>query len=176
MPLKIATAALLIAPVACWAADQFDVRPGLWDMTTTVQMKGMPPMANLDQLPPERRARIEAMMKNMSGQSHTTKTCVTKEGIEKAIADANKSKNNACAPKITSMTSSRVVMHVDCTQENGAGSTNGDMTIERQDPEHIKGTGAWKMTGNGRSMDMNWSMNGTFVSPDCGNVKPSGQR
>jgi hypothetical protein len=26
---------------------------------------------------------------------------------------------------------------------------------------------------NGRTMDMKWSMTGTFVSADCGNVKPA---
>jgi hypothetical protein len=168
----------LLCPLASWAADQaFDIKPGLWDITSTVQMSGMPPIPNLDQMSPEQRARIEGAMKNMAGKPNTNsvKSCVTKEGIEKAIADASSTKNNACAPKLVNASSSKVELHIDCTQTSGMKSS-GDMKIERQDPEHFSGAGAMKTTGGGgRSMDMKWSMTGTFVSSDCGNVKPAGQ-
>jgi hypothetical protein len=124
------------------------------------------------------RARIEAAMKNMAGSPHTTavKSCVTREGIDKAIADANSTKTNTCAPKLVSASASKVRLHIDCTREGGNMKSNGDMTIERTDSEHFKGTGAMKSTGaNGRNMDMKWSMTGTFVSSDCGKVKPAGQ-
>lgn len=169
---------VLLCPMASWAADQaFDIKPGLWDIANTVQMSGLP-IPNLDQMAPEQRARIEATMKNMAGSPRTTtvKSCITREGIEKAIAKANSTKTNTCAPKLVSASASKVELHIDCTQEKGDMKSNGDMTIERRDPEHFTGTGAMKSTGtNGRSMDMKWSMTGTFVSSDCGNVKPSGQ-
>jgi len=163
--------------MASWAADQvFDIKPGLWDITNTVQMSGMPPIPNLDQMPPEQRARIEAAMKNMAGTPHTAKSCVTRDSIEKAIAASNNTRNNSCAPKLISVSASKVELHVDCAPEKGDSKTSGDMTIERKDPEHFTGTGAMKSTGaNGRAMDMKWSMTGAFVSSDCGSVKPSGQ-
>jgi hypothetical protein len=104
------------------------------------------------------------------------KSCVTKEGIEQAIAKASSSQSNTCAPKLVSASSSKVVLHIECTQEKSEIKSNGDMTIERRDSEHFTGTGAMKMAGaNGRTMDMKWSMTGAFVSSDCGNVKPAGQ-
>ena len=170
---------VLLCPMSSWAADQaLDIKPGLWDIANTVQMSGLPPIPNLDQMSPEQRARIEGAMKNMAGspRTSTVKSCVTKEGIEKAIADANSTKTNTCAPKLVSASASKVELHIDCTQEKGAMKSNGDMTIERRDSEHFTGTGAMKSTGaNGRVMDMKWSMTGTFVSSDCGNVKPAGQ-
>jgi hypothetical protein len=175
----ILVAGVLLCPMAYWAADQpFDIKPGLWDIANTVQMSGLPPVPNLDQMAPEQRARIEAAMKNMAGSPHTTavKSCVTREGIDKAIADANSTKTNTCAPKLVSASASKVRLHIDCTREGGNMKSNGDMTIERTDSEHFKGTGAMKSTGaNGRNMDMKWSMTGTFVSSDCGKVKPAGQ-
>lgn len=159
--------------MAGWAADAFDVKPGLWEIANTMQMSGMPAIPNLDQMTPEQRARIEGAMKNMS-HTNTVKSCITKEGIEKAIANANSNKGNACAPKLTSISAAKVAMHIDCTQEQSKSS--GDVTIERRDREHFTGTGTMKSTGaNGRSMDLKWSMTGTFVSSDCGSVKPSGQ-
>jgi hypothetical protein len=170
---------VLLCPMASWSADQpFDIKPGLWDIANTVQMSGLPPIPNLDQMTPEQRARIEATMKNMTGTGHktTVKSCVTREGIEKAIAKANSTKTNACAPKLVSASASKVELHIDCTQERGDAKSNGDMIIERQDSEHFKGTGAMKSTSpNGRTMDLKWSMTGTFVSSDCGSVKPAEQ-
>jgi Protein of unknown function (DUF3617) len=162
-----------------WAADQaIDIKPGLWEISSTVQMSGLPPIPNLDQMTPEQRARIEAAMKKMSGtpQTNTTKSCITREGIEKAIADASSNKGNTCKPKLSSMSSSRVELHIDCSREGGDMKSTGDMTIERRDAEHFTGSGAMKTTGSGgRTMDMKWSMTGNFVSSNCGNVKPNGQ-
>ncbi len=158
---------------ALWAADQpFDIKPGLWNMTSTTEMSGMPPIPNIDSMSPEQRARVEAAMKGMAAKpnTYTNKSCITREGIEKAITRASSS--NGCSPKLTSITSSKAVLHVDCTQPRGEMKSNGDLTIERKDSEHITGGGTIKVTGSGRSMDMKWSMTGAFVSSDCGNVKP----
>ena len=164
---------VLLCFMASWAADTFDIKPGLWDIASTTQMSGLPPLPNLDQMSPEQRARIEAAMKNMAGHTNTAKSCVTRQNIESAIAKANSDKGNTCAPKLVSASAAKVVLHIDCTQENGMKS-NGDITIERQDTEHFKGTGTAKTTGpNGRAMDMKWSMTGSFISSDCGNVKPA---
>jgi len=170
---------LLIAvlPIISWGADEvFDVKPGLWTMSNTVQMSGLPPMPNLDQIPPEQRARIEAAMKNMNGRTTTVKSCVTRKGIEDAIAQANSNKGNTCKPKLVSSSSSKVELHIECARDDDSIKTNGDVTIERKDSEHFTGSGAMKTTGaNGRTMDMKWTSVGTYVSSDCGNVKPAGQ-
>jgi hypothetical protein len=164
--------------MASWAADVFDVKPGLWNVTNTMQMSGLPPIPNLDQMTPEQRARIEGAMKNMAGAPHTTtvKSCITQEGIEKAIARSSSTQANSCAPKLVSMSASRVELHIDCTPQSGAMKSTGDVTIERGDSEHFTGTGKMKAAGSGgRTMDMKWSMTGTFVSSDCGDLKPAGQ-
>lgn len=176
------TTVLLISALLCpmtFRADQpFDIKPGLWDVTAVTQMSGLPPIPNLDQMTPEQRARIEAAMKNMTSSPHTitTKSCITREGIEKAIADANSNKDNKCAPKLVSSSASKVVLHIDCTQDKRDVKSSGDIIVERQDSEHFKGTGAIKMTStNGRTMDAKSTLTGTFVSSDCGDVKPAGQ-
>jgi Protein of unknown function (DUF3617) len=178
MRLTVLCAIVLLGSFACLASDQFDVKPGLWNVTSTMEMSGMPPIPNLDQMTPEQRARVEAAMKNMAGAPHTNtaKSCITKEGIEKAIAKANSNQNNSCSPKLVSMTPSKVLLHIDCTRESSDMKSNGDMTIERVDSEHFKGSGAMQMAGaRGRTMNMKWSMTGVFVSSDCGSLKPADQ-
>jgi hypothetical protein len=166
---------VLLCPLASWSADQiFDVKPGLWTISSTIQFSGMPPVPNLDQMTPEQRARIEAAMKNMSGRTNNVKSCITREGIEKALARASSGPGSSCAPKLASVSASKVELHIDCTQQQGAMKSNGDMTIERRDAEHFAGTGAMKATGaNGHTMDVKWSMTGTFLASDCGDVKPA---
>ncbi len=130
---------------------------------------------NLDKTAPEQRARIEAAMKNMAGpQSVTAKSCITKESIrETALARIT------LAPKIRALPSwqkhdvLKVELHMECTQ-TGDAKMKGDITIERRDSEHFAGSGAVKTTySNGRTMDLKMSMTGTFVSSDCGDVKPN---
>jgi hypothetical protein len=164
--------ALLSSIPAC-AAD-FDIKPGLWTVTNSMQISGAPPIPNLDKMTPEQRARIEAAMKNMAApQSVTAKSCITKESIEKALTRAGGSSNNSCTPKLVTMTSSKVEMHVECTQ-TGDVKSKGDITIERRDSEHFTGSGAAKTTtANGRTMDLKMSMTGAFVSSDCGDVRPA---
>ncbi len=171
---SLLTTIVLLTPLVCRAADiPFDINPGLWDITTTTQMSGMPPIPHLDQMTPEQRARVETAMKRMSGTPHTStqKQCITREGIQKAIADATANKNDRCAPKIGMMTASKVVLRFDCAQQDQMKSS-GDIVIERQDSEHFKGSGTITTSGNGHNMDIKWSMTGAFVSANCGNLKP----
>jgi hypothetical protein len=175
---SLLTAIFLSSPLVCMAADTpFDVKPGLWEMTTTTQMSGMPPIPNLDQMTPEQRARIEGAMKRMAGAPHnsTQKECITKESIDKAIARATSNKNEACAPKLVSMTASKVTLHMDCTRQQNDAKSTGDIIIERMDSEHIKGTGTITSSGNGHTMDIKWSMTGAYLSSNCGGVKPNEQ-
>jgi hypothetical protein len=171
---------LLLTPAVFQAADQpFDVKLGLWDFATTLQMSGAPPIPNLDKMPPEQRARIEGAMKGMMGGPTTTnvKSCVTRDGIDKAIAKANSNERNKCDPRITSMTASKIEAHFECTDAQQQMKSTGDVTIEREASDRVKGNGAFKTAGpNGRAMDMKWTMTGTFVSADCGDLKPSGKQ
>lgn len=166
---------LISAPAFLGAADQpFDVKPGLWIFATNIQTSGSPPIPNLDKMSPEQRARIEGAMKNMSGtpMTNSVKSCVTKAGIDKAVARASSTNGNRCDPKITSITASRVDLHMDCDSAQGQGRSKADLTINKLDSEHIKGDGSITSAFGARTMDMKWSMTGNYVSSDCGDLKP----
>lgn len=166
---------ILAYPILVTAADPvFDVKMGLWEVSNTMQMSGMPPIPNFDQLPPEQRARVEAAMKRMSGAPHTTtnRSCVTREGIQESIARAASPQQDSCDPKLVSMTSSKVVLRVECKPKNG-GQSNGDVVIERADSEHFTGTGDVKTNdASGHNMEIKMTMAGKFISSDCGKLKP----
>jgi hypothetical protein len=175
---------VVLCSVAAWAADEikpFDAKPGLWEVSVSTEMPGMPPMPPmgsvpklpddvLAKMPPEQRARVEAMMKNRSAggaPQMSNKICLTKESLQ---AGALGQRDKSCTSKVVSSTSTKQAIHVECSQEQV--KSTGDMTVELVDPGHIKGAMAMKSTINGQSHDIKMSFDNKWVSADCGDVKP----
>ena len=183
---KILLASVMMCPVAIWAQDikPIDVKPGLWENTTTSQISGlsMPNMPQLtpDQLakmPPDARARLEGMMKGAGGspQTRTMKACVTREQLSKPMFGE---RDNNCSYKLANSSSSSQTIHVECARGNT--KTTGDLTLERVDSEHLKGDMLMKTTGDsstagstGQNMTIKLSFSNKFLSSDCGDVKPA---
>ena len=184
---KILLASVMMCPVAVWAQEikPIDIKPGLWENTTTSQISGltMPNMPQLtpDQLakmPPDARARVEAMTKGGAGapQTTTSKSCITREQLNKSIFSQQ---DRGCTTKLVSSTSSSQQVHVECTRGNT--QTAGDVNLERTDSEHVKGDMLMKTSGDsstkgsmGQNMTIKISFTNKFLGADCGDVKPSG--
>jgi hypothetical protein len=176
--LAIATLTLFGA-AASWAADSItplDVKTGLWESKTT--MSGLPnmratpsiPTEQLAKLPPEQRARVEAMMKSrVGGGGMTTKVCITPESLSSGQAFSRV--QNGCTRKIVSATSAKQEIHLECNQEGM--KTSGDLVVERIDAGHIKGSLAMKGGQPEHPVNTKMSFENTWVSSDCGDVKPS---
>jgi hypothetical protein len=177
----------LLATGMLHAADDikpFDAKPGLWETVATSQMGGMPAMPNMPQIsdeqlakmPPEARARVQAAMKGIPGvgspTTTTTRSCMTQASLKKAL-ELGAQQN--CTRKVISSTSSKQEVHVECTQ-NGTTSS-GDMTVERVDSEHAKGSMNMNINmanakGASGPMTMKMSFNSKWLGADCGSVKP----
>jgi hypothetical protein len=183
---KILLASVMMCPVGMWAQDirPLDIKPGLWENTTTSQMSGvsmpnMPqiPPEKLAQMPPAQRAQVEAMMKGSAGapQTRTSKVCITHDQLSKPIFDTG---DKSCSYNLTSSSSSSQVIHVDCTRGNT--KTGGDLTFKRVDSEHLTGDMLMKSTGDsstagsaGQNVTIKLAFSNKFLSSDCGDVKPA---
>jgi hypothetical protein len=178
----------ILCPLAALTAQDikpFDAKPGLWETTVTLDITGMPPMPAMPQLtpdqlaklPPEARQRLEAMMAGRGGggspRTITSKSCVSKESIEKGMAFANSNQAN-CTRKIVSSSSSKIEMHMECAMEKTDMKTVSDFTVERVDSEHVKAGGITKTTGgpNNRTMESKMNVTSKWLSADCGDLKP----
>ncbi len=176
---------LLLAPFAMRAQDikPFDVKTGLWESTTTTEMSGLPAMPAMPQLseeqlskmPPQARAQVEAMMKNKGGvgapRTTTGRSCITKETLSQAWGMNQQN----CTSKLVSSSGSQQKIHMECNMQ---GSTAvGDLTVDRVDDAHAKGTMTLKTTVGGSAkqmgpVDMKMSFSSKWVGSDCGDVKP----
>ena len=167
------------------AADvkPFDAKVGLWETTTNTEMEGMPampsmaqiPKETLDKMPAAQRAQIETMMKNRGNfgapRTTTSKSCNTKESMAKSFA-MPELKAVECMRDITSSSSTKIQMHLQCTPSKGGPASNGDVTMERIDAEHVKGSMVTKTDMQGKAITMKMTFDSKWIGADCGDVKP----
>jgi hypothetical protein len=184
----------MLCPLAALTAQEirpFDAKPGLWESTMTMEISGMPAMPAMPQLtpdqlaklPPAARQQMESMMNGRGGapRTITSKSCTTREEINKGMAFSDRNQAN-CTRKIVSSSSSKVELHVECAPDKTNMTVVSDVTVERLDAEHVKVTGTSKSTGTGagngaaRTMDTKFTVASKWLSSDCGDVKPAGEK
>jgi len=147
-----------------------NVKPGLWERTSTVKTAGhLPiPAGMLDKLTPDQRARFEARMNaSPSGKSRTTteQSCLTKQQLEEPINLGRES----CALTISESTTTKAAGSIVCNIQGMQMS--GNAQFEAPDQEHITGTEHVTSTGNGNSMTTDATFTSRWLGSNCANVQ-----
>lgn len=143
-----------------------NVKLGLWEMTTVVQMSGTPPM-DTSGMTAEQKARIEATMKMMqqnAGKPRTTRSCVTKEKLEKGFME--RERNESCEETVLESTSTTFGIKFQC---GGQHPSNGEWHFVAVTPEMVKGTGTFSLDGG--KTNSSTTSTGKWISASCGDVK-----
>src|SRR5215475_7668619 len=151
--------------IVMFAADKFvapNVRLGLWEVTETHTMSGMPAMPSippdaLAKMTPEQRAMIENQMQSMGGSKKPTtrKYCMTQEKLDKDIAFGQD--NKECTREIISSTATMTEMKVHC--KNKDATSDGTFKFVALSPDNVKGTMRMAVkTGQGQTMNMDFDM------------------
>jgi len=161
-----------VLPILLAAADKLtplNAKLGLWEMTTTMQLGGAPPIPPeaLAKMTPDQRAQVEAMFKAKTAQGavpRVTQSCVTQEKLDKAVFTEDK---KSCQRTIINSTSKLVEFHEECTEPDGMKAT-ADGKFELSGDSSMKGTMQGKSTNKGRTMNVNLEMSGKWISADCG--------
>jgi hypothetical protein len=167
-------AMIVFSSLALWGADNItplNVKEGLWEMTVTHSMSGMPAMPDippdvLAKMPPEQRARMEAMMKG-GPSTDVRKECITKEKIEKNSAFSNN--RGDCTRTVVNSTGSKLELKIHCEEKQT--STDGTLVLEAVGSDHVKGTMQSATNANGHTMNMNFTFSSKYLGPACGDVK-----
>lgn len=161
-----------------WAADKIvtpNIKVGLWEITETHNMSGMPPMPTippdaLARMTPEQRAQMEAHMKNSMGggpKTSTRKYCVTKEKLEKDNLFADDRKE--CTRTVLRSTGTATDVKVHCAEKEM--TVDGTFNLEVRSPDSVKGTMRMVMTGHDRTMHMDTDFTSKYLGPVCGDVE-----
>jgi hypothetical protein len=152
----IGTAAALRLAYAGPPAVGLDVKPGLWEITTTTALQGsMIPPAQLERMSPEQRARIAAMMAKRAAagpKSFVRKSCVTAQELQRGAFRAGDDQDDAnCKHAVVRQTATAQEMTMVCT---GDSAHSANMRIEAVDRDHIKGVISVRSEGGKSAMQL----------------------
>jgi hypothetical protein len=167
------------------------VKPGLWEMSTSVSranapQPALPPdaEAKIAALPPAQQAQVRAMMAGGAGpggaakpMATTRQTCITGQmSMDSLLNQAQQSPGMQCTYSNRVQTATGASFDTSCTGQTG--SAQGHTQFHATDAEHMTSTTHMTVTSSARgsssSSTMDITTTGRFVSADCGDVKPMG--
>jgi len=139
-------------------------KAGLWSITTKMEIPGMPQMPDMSQLPPEARARMEAMHMNMSNKGMTMQHCMTQAEVDQ---DKPPVANKECKLVKSSISGHTYTGDVACSgQFNGTGH----FQVTYDSNEQYAGSMDMKGSHEGHPMNMHSSFQGKWLGASCGSV------
>lgn len=152
--------------VAISASGQvLPIKPGLWQVQREQDTNGQksPDMSEmLKSMPPERRAQLEAAMKQ---RGIGVKVCHTRE-----MLDTSKSANSLpdCKTTYSSRTNGSWKSHTSCAKDHV--EIDSEMMISGPESYTVKSTSTFQSEGETNTTHM--TMTGKWLSADCGDIKP----
>ena len=156
--------ALLVAQTL--ARPLLDVRMGLWEVTSTTDMGGVPGV-DTSKMSPEQQAQIAAVMKGAMGKPTVLKSCMTKEKFvtERTPVDQP---GTTCSHTVQTNTAKVLENTMICTGERPSKAVS---RTEALSPTEFAGTVTSTSTARGREMSVTIKMRGKWLGADCGDVK-----
>lgn len=165
----------ILSPFLLLGADKMqplNAKPGLWEITSSQQMKGALPVPPdvLAKMSPEQRAKMEALFKQHEGQGPVTRTrqsCITQDQLSK---NPFLEERPSCRRTIVNSTGKLFEFHQECNETNGSHIVT-DGRFEVSGETNMKGTVKMKADNSGRTTDIDVNMSGKWLSADCSQAK-----
>jgi len=154
------------APLAL-AANKLDVKPGLWEITSTHHISGIPPMPKewQEKVTPEQRAAMEAAFRQEAQkgpQTDTDRECITPQDAEKPF-DVGDTKD--CTQTVVHTTSTTQEVRLTCT---GEYQGTGLLRVTTPTPETMTGSLELQFGDGKDAMKIKSDLKGRWLGPDCG--------
>lgn len=148
------------------ARPLLDVRMGLWEVTSTTEMGGVPGV-DTSKMPPQQQAQIAAAMKGAMGKPSVLKSCMTREKFvtERTPVDQP---GTTCSHTVQTNTAKVLENTMICTGERPSKSVS---RTEALSPTAFTGTVTSTSASPGREMSVTIKMTGKWLGADCGTVK-----
>ena len=160
IPIRIVFGAAIVAAVAVPAIAMGHGKVGLWSITVTTDMAGMPDMSKL---PPEAQAAMRAHGVRMGGHSMTVSHCMT----EDEVSASHPQMHNEEECKLANVKTGANMFSADMTCATGEMNTTGHMEFAWDSAEHYTGKQTMTGTSGGHPINQRTSFEGRWVSADC---------
>lgn len=166
--------------LSSFAGAAHGMAPGLWEhhvkfksQSGEMEKNRADMQAQMASLPPDQRRRVEQMMakKGMSfdAEGTTLRVCVTKEQAER-MEPLPMNKAN-CRQEVLSRTSSSMKIRWTC---GGDDPSNGEGEMRFSSDKSFTGRAVVNSVRQGKPDRMDVESTGSWISADCGDVKPRG--
>ena len=166
----------LLASVASLAAGlSLNVTPGLWEVSTSGAVSGMPqiPAEMLAQMKPEQRLMAQAMALAIVAQAsmpHTMRFCVTPEQVQQGL-DLDRLGGRECRRTIHSSSPGGLDMQVEC---GGQDRLRGVVRLLVVDRATVTGDIDVHEGFGGTAASIRQNVRGRWLGASCGDVPPFG--
>jgi hypothetical protein len=153
-----------------------NVKTGLWEMTTTGETSGAPPIPQdaLARMSPEQRAKFEASMAAGMAHSsapHVSKQCMTEKSLQRGFDPGENKGEHKCTDTVVSSSATVMEVRQECT---GREKMSGHFRFEAVNPEVVNGMIDVTVTDGARTMTIKRVMHGKWLGTDCGSLKRAG--
>ena len=186
------TFACCLAGVAAHA--QSNRKPGLWEVSSTMSMAGMPQMPQMPQgaqmppnvqlppgvtLPPGVQMPQAGAMPGGAptgpfGGPHTTEVCVTQAMIDKYGGPYSNPPRGDCKVTDISIKDTGMTASIACTGQMTATGTVATTFIDSNSSStKVHMTGTMQRGPDSRPLDVTIQSRATYKGADCGSVKPA---
>jgi hypothetical protein len=169
-------ACLALAVAAAGALPVPPVKPGLWEVRTSMldadgHEVAAPEQAALSRMPPEQRARMAEAMKarglSMPDANGATKACLTKETFESG-AWQQAASNSGCTTNFSTQSATTWKWHSSCTAMKS--ESDGETVFTNAEGYKTKVTTTLTVTGKTKTTTR--MLQGKWLGADCGDIKP----
>jgi hypothetical protein len=172
--------ALMLSLLGCAAQAQQKIAPGLWEHRFTMKSQSGQAeaaqkqlQAQLAALPAAQRKQLEEMMAQsgvaMGTQGNTLKVCISKEDAEQ---DRLPQSDDRCQQQSLQRNGNTLRFKFQCS---GEPPTSGEGEFTISSPQAYSGRSTVNTVLMGRPERMELSTTGTWLSADCGKLKPLGR-
>ena len=152
------------------AWSQSQRKAGLWEVTSQINMAGMPQMP---QLPPGTQLPPGMTMPASPFAPHTTQVCVTQAMIDKYGSPYSNPPRGDCKITNISMKSDGMSATMVCTgQMNATGTMETTFVDANTTKSSVHITGTMQSGQNSRPIDMTVLSTSIYKGADCGSVQP----
>ena len=166
--------ACLAATLAYAQAPALKINLGAWEVTTAVDLGGMPPGIDTSKMTPEQKARAEALAQSRPAQPpRVTKTCITKENVQRGAILGDDDPTMKCTQTFASNTPTLLDTTRTCTGEGVSRTSHTRM--ETTAATSLKATVNTSSVRNGRTIMVNVVVTGKWLGADCSGIKQPGQ-
>lgn len=176
MPSRAARLALVLSTLAATIASAQaqtapPIKPGLWEIKSEREVDGQKapdPNEQMKNLPPEVRAKVEAMMKEKGigvGEGGMNRVCLSRESLDQGQWQG---RSENCKTDFTSRSTSSWKWRSVCTKPDS--ESDGEALFANNENYTVKTLMKTKVQGQDRLTRM--TIRAKWAGNDCGDIKP----